>query len=362
MSMPVNSSWVYSHAPTVTSSSAEIYELISKGEISPLGEGMLLARTAYISVMPLSKADLELPGNNSGAEEMGLPPRTKIGQSPHCDSVLEVVESTSADYKKGDLVSHFGSVSAYQVLHADGTGSRSGRPPRILPPGFPPEQWLSIMTPGTGVTSYLAVEDTDCGKVDEPYDQKTVLITSAAGTVGLVAGQLYKNKGCRVIGVTSTKEKADRLLDFGFDAAIAYKTDDLSGRLKDLAPGGIDLIFDNVGAAQLDTAMRHMKARGKVLIVGCIAEMEGFISGDLHGCKSYVLLPAKEITMAGFMVPAHLHRLPEAFGQLMSMVQQGKLKSAETVVKGPFSEWAACLDKMMHGISFGRMVLQVEAP
>jgi len=359
--MLVNSSWVYSHAPTVTSSSADIYELISKGEIDPLGEGMLLARTAYVSVMPLSKCDLELPGNNSGAEEMGLPPRTKIGNSPNCDSVLEVLESTSADYSRGDLLSHFGSVSAYQVLRADGSDNVSRRPPMKLPRGIPPEQWLSIMTVGTGATSYLAVEDTDCGKVDEPYDQRTVLITSAAGTVGLVAGQLYKNKGCRVIGVTSTKDKADRLLDFGFDAAIAYKTDDLSGRLKDLAPGGIDLIFDNVGAAQLDTAMRHLKARGKVLIVGCIAEMDGFISGDLHGCKSYILLPAKEITMGGFMVPAHLNRLPEALGQLGSMLQEGKLKSAETVIKGPFSEWAACMDKMMNGISFGRMVLQVEA-
>lgn len=360
--MPENMSWVYSHTPTATSSSADIYALISKGEIAPLGEGMLLARTAYISVQPLSKVHLEMPGNDSGADELGLPPRTKIGDCPDCDSILEVVESTSADYKKGDLLMHFGSVSAWQVLCADGSDSVGRRPPAKLPPGFPPEKWLSIMTVGTGVTSYLAVEDSDCGKVHEPYDQRTVLITSAAGTVGLVAGQLYKNKGCRVIGVTSTKDKADRLLDFGFDAAIAYKTDDLSGRLKDLAPGGIDLIFDNVGAAQLDTVMRHLKVRGKVLIVGMIAEMDGFISGELHGCKSYILLPAKEITMGGFMVPAHFHRLPEAFDQLMSMVQEGKLRSAETVIKGPLSEWATCQDKMLQGISFGRMVLQVEAP
>ena len=94
-------------------------------------------------------------------------------------------------------------------------------------------------------------------------------------------------------------------------------------------------------------------------MIGAISEVEGFITGNVQGCRAYLLLPAKEITMAGFLVTAHLPRVPEAMQQLGSMLKAGQLRSAETLVPGSFLDWASCMDTMLSGKGFGRMVLQV---
>merc|ERR1712107_225214 len=193
---------------------------------------------------------------------------------------------------------------------------------------------------------------------DKP--QKTVLITSAAGGVGIVAGQLYKNKGCKVIGVTSTRQKADRIKEFGFDAAIAYKDEDFDARLGELAPEGIDIFFDNVGAAQLDIGSKHMKVGGKIVQVGCQAEIDNYATGNLTGWKEYHRMTARELTVGGFLLSNHMSEVPRAFLSLMLMQKRGKLKSVETVQTGRWEQFTECVERLRTGDTFGRLILMFE--
>lgn len=357
-----NRGWFYTKFPDEGGHSlpaTSIFELRSLGPLPELAEGQLRVRLTRLAIAPNARTYLELPGNDTGAEELGLQ-RTALGSPLPMEYIAEVVESRSASYAVGDRLWGMGPLFEYLDMADDGSDQPTGMPPMKVGEGIQPEHMLSVITPSAGITAYCAVEHHPCGRVAEPFDARTVLITSAAGAVGLVAGQLYQQKGCRVIGVTSSREKADRLEGFGgYDAVIAYRTEDLDQRLVALAPDGIDVFIDNVGADQLDAGLRHMKIGGTILSVGVIAETDGFASGQIRGCKEYLRLPARELTWGGFLMYNHIQRIPEAAMALGGMLARGELKSAETIVEGQFEDFASCVDRVYGSQTFGRLILSV---
>ena len=86
-------------------------------------------------------------------------------------------------------------------------------------------------------------------EIGQPKSGETVVVSAAGGAVGTVVGQLAKAEGCRVIGFTSTRDKADWLEgDVGYDVVIDRETQpDLAGALRETCPNGVDIFFDNVG-------------------------------------------------------------------------------------------------------------------
>ena len=238
-----------------------------------------------------------------------------------------------------------------------------------------PEQYLSLMTVPAGITAFIAANHSECGKYAKYLlegENKTpvVLVSSAAGAVGIIIGQLYKNVGAIVIGVTSSTKKASKLkADYGFDFVIAYKEDEggLEGGLerigKELEKGRflVNLYVDNVGAGQLDTAFKYMAMRGRILGIGAIAELDGYADkSKIKGVFEYTTIIARELMFGGFLVSAHLDRIPSAIQELGSMLAKGKLKSAETVVSGRFQDWAKLSDQMIKGENtFGRVILKL---
>jgi NADPH-dependent curcumin reductase CurA len=358
-----NFGWFYARFPESNGTvlpSVDIFEMRALPPLPALADGSIRIRLSLIAVAPMARTYLELPGNDTGAEELGLK-RTAIGSPLPSEYIAEVVESRSADFAIGDRIWGMGPLFLYRDLKADGSDQPGGMPPMKAFPGAPTEKLLSVVTPSAGVTAYCAVEHHPCGRVEAPFEERTVLVTSAAGAVGLVVGQLYKNKGCRVIGVTSSREKADRLENFGgYDSVIAYKSEDLDVRLDELAPCGIDVFIDNVGAQQLDAGTRHMKIGGKILSVGAIGEMDAMVSGNIIGMKEYLRIPARELTFGGFLMYNHFAKIPEAVMALSSMLAQGTLKSAETIVHAPFAKWAECVDQVYQSQTFGRLILSLE--
>lgn len=336
-------------------------------------DGMILCKKVAISVQPMARTYLKIPGFDSGAEELGLK-STELGQMGMCESVAVIVKSKSKSkkYKVGARIYlPFHPLVEYSAHCDDGSDSTTGAPIPIFD-FVRSETQLSALSPGAGLTAYCAMNYNIAGQVETPLcaggvlscfsglfkkkQQKTVLVTSAAGAVGIIAGQLYKNKGCKVIGVTSTREKADRLLEYGFDAAIAYKNEDMDKRLTQLAPEGIDIFMDNVGAQQLDIGTRHMKVCGKIVSVGCMAEVDNF-GHNVTGYKEYMRVPARELTFSGFLMYNHLKRIPGAMLAMGMMIRSGKVRSVETVVDGRFESWAEAVDGMYGGASFGRLIL-----
>ena len=359
----VNRGWFYTHFPERDGAllpAREIFEQRDLGPMPALVDGHIRLKLSLIAVAPMAKTYLELPGNDTGADELGLH-RTRLGSPSPCEYIADVVQSASPAYAVGDKVWGMGPLFQYRDLRADGADQPGGMPPMKAMPGVPAEKLLSVVTASAGITAYCAVEHHPCGQVEAPFADKTILVTSAAGAVGLIAGQLYKLKGCKVIGVTSSREKADRLERFGgYDHVIAYRTEDLDERLSALAPEGLDVFIDNVDAEQLDAGARHMKIGGRILSVGAIGEMDAMVSGKLHGFKEYLRVPAKELTFGGFLMYNHFRRIPGAAAALIGLLAEGKLKSEETVLHGGFDDWAACVDKLYDSQTFGRMILALD--
>src|SRR5262249_21219836 len=133
-----------------------------------------------------------------------------------------------------------------------------------------PSYFLSAMG-AVGLTAYFALLE-----VGHPEPGETVLISGAAGAVGSIAGQIAPLKGCRTIGIAGGPEKCRRLVeDYHYDVAIDYRGKDvtqLSAAIAQAAPGGVDLIFENVGGDILDAGLMNLAPKARVILCGLISE------------------------------------------------------------------------------------------
>lgn len=118
-----------------------------------------------------------------------------------------------------------------------------------------------------GLTAYSALH-----AIGKPQKGETIFISSAAGAVGQVAGQVAKREGLKVIGSVGSDEKLDFVLkELGFDGGFNYKKEKPSEALARLAPQGIDIYFENVGGEQLDAALGAMNNHGRIIACGMVS-------------------------------------------------------------------------------------------
>ena len=93
--------------------------------------------------------------------------------------------------------------------------------------------------------------------------------------MGNVAGQIAKIKGCRVIGITGSEEKAKWLTqDLGFDGVVNNKNENLVKDLKELCPNKVDVYFDNVGGDIFETIMFGKNNHGRVICCGALSQYD----------------------------------------------------------------------------------------
>lgn len=270
----------------------------------------------------------------------------------------------------------------YFTAKADGSDTLFRRAPTKLSRDAPLEKQFSALALGGGLSAYMAIEyahrptaaasyapssDGCCWswlrrRGDSRYAGKVAVVTAAASSVGMVAGQLYKLKGCKkVIGVTSTRAKAEQVLALGgFDSVIAYKEEDLEQRLRELAPEGVDIGFENVGGPQLDAVLRRMNKFGKVILCGTMHDCDK-AHAQAHGCREYGLLVGKSIEVTGFFVADFISRILPALLKMTYLVRSGKVRTEETVVRG-FHRWGEALEMVLRSENIGRMVLLTEDP
>src|SRR6202030_2044729 len=234
-------------------------------------------------------------------------PPVELGEVMRAGGVGRVVESRNANFTVGEEVYGVFGVQRYAV--SDGHGLT-----RLETAIAPAPVHLGVLGV-SGLTAYFGLLD-----VGRPEPGQTVVVSGAAGSVGSIAGQIARIKGCRAIGIAGGKEKCAWLLERArFDAAIDYKSEDVAARLRELCPKGVDVYFDNVGGDLLDIALTQLAMRGRVLLCGAIAT---YNDADLRpGPKHYLNLLLKRGRMEGFIVVDYMKRAPEAFMQLFSWVQ-----------------------------------------
>ena len=205
----------------------------------------------------------------------------------------------------------------------------------------------------TGLTAYFALLD-----VGKPKEGDTVVVSGAAGAVGSVAGQIAKIKGCRVIGIAGGPEKCRVVTEeFGFDGAIDYRMPDLRRMLRELAPRGVDVYFDNVGGEILDDVLATLARGARIIICGAVSQ---YNEARVRGPANYMMLLVARASMTGMLVFDYADRYPEATAELAGWYRAGKLVSREYIVGGSVREFPEALLMLFEGANTGKLILALD--
>ena len=186
---------------------------------------------------------------------------------------------------------------------------------------------------------------------------ETLLVTGAAGGVGLAAVELGKAMGARVIACASSQAKLAAAKAAGADEVIDYSSGNIRDQIKDLTGGkGIDVCYDAVGGPLFDQLVRSMAWNGRLLIIG-------FVGGDIPKVAVNLLL-LKGAAAIGVFYGSFAAREPvldqQNFAEMFGWIEAGTLKPLVSKVY-PFTEYAAAMNALAHREVIGKVVLQVRA-
>ena len=184
------------------------------------------------------------------------------------------------------------------------------------------------------------------------------MISGAAGAVGSVAGQIAKIKGCTVIGIAGGPAKCKYLTEeLGFDGAIDYKNESVILKIKEHAPKGIDVYFDNVGGDILDAALARIRMHARIVICGAISQYNNTTA--IKGPSNYLSLLVNRATMQGMVVMDYATDYGKAALDMGVWMKQGKLKSREDIYEG-IENFYPTFQRLFNGDKKGKLILKVK--
>lgn len=276
-------------------------------------------------------------------------PAVSIGEVVRAIGVGQVVASRREDFKPGQLVQGmFGWQDYVQCKGVTDYG-------RITPlrEGMSPEQALGVMGP-TSITAWFGVHD-----VLKPEVGEVAIVSGAAGATGSAAGQILKSAGVRVIGIAGGQDKVRWVKDIaGFDDCIDYKNENVSEKISNLSPQGVNMVFENVGGEILDSALQNLAFGARVALCGGISSYDG---REVHGLSNYMNLVSKRAKMEGFLLLDYFPRIGEAMRGLGALVEQGKLVVEIDLQEG-FENIPATLRRLFNGENRGKQLLKLADP
>jgi NADPH-dependent curcumin reductase CurA len=207
----------------------------------------------------------------------------------------------------------------------------------------------------SGLTAYFGLLD-----VGRPEPGQTVVVSGAAGSVGSVVGQIARIKGCRTIGIAGGPEKCRWLVDeVGYDAAIDYKAGELRSQLREQAPDGVDVFFDNVGGEVLDEVLRRLARGARIVISGAVSQYNA--TEPAAGPANYMQLLVSRASMTGFVIFDYEDRFPEAAAELAKWLRAGELRAHQDLVEGEIKDFPEVLLRLFRGENTGKLILALEA-
>ncbi|XP_060064654.1 prostaglandin reductase 1-like [Ylistrum balloti] len=207
----------------------------------------------------------------------------------------------------------------------------------------------------TGLTAYYGMTN-----VCKPKSGDIVVVTSAGGAVGSVAGQMAKAAGCKVIGICGSDEKSRWITEeLGMDVAINYKTDDVGEKLRETAPSGVNCFFDNVGGDLAGAVICQMSVGGRAALCGAISLYCDDIHHPSQGLSIYRAIVARQLTVQGFNVIKWFSDWDVGYKALYSLVKEGKLRSKELIYDG-FDKVPEAFLKLFQGGNVGKIVVKIQ--
>ena len=307
-----------------------------EADLKELEEGEVLLKVEHLSIDAFIRTMLDDRDGHHGKIDLDSPV-TALG-------IGRVVDSRSEDLQQGDAV--FGPMGAQtHVIWPAGILRK------LDESSVPARTYLGALGMTTGLTAYAGM--ICVGKV-QPAE--TAVVSAAAGAVGSMACQIAKIAGARVIGIAGGEEKCDYLMsEIGCDAAVDYKSGDLSSKLKETCPDGIDVFFDNVGGDVLDAALDNIAKCARVVICGAISQYNDMTS--VAGPSLYLRIPERNASMLGFTVDHYADQFPRMEEEISGWIQSGELSLPEQVEKG-IESFPLALVKLMTGGHKGKLLVE----
>jgi len=309
------------------------WEFTSEAVPAPL-PGEFVVEISHLSIDPAMRGWMS-------ARPSYIPP-VEIGAVMRAGAIGRIIASEHPGFAVGEHV--YGTFGVQEYAVSDGRGViKVDTSLADLP------VYLGVLGM-TGLTAYFALLD-----VGKPKEGDTVVVSGAAGAVGSVAGQIAKIKGCRVIGIAGGPEKCRVVTEeFGFDGAIDYRMPDLRRMLRELAPRGVDVYFDNVGGEILDDVLTCIARGARIIICGAISQ---YNESEVRGPANYMMLLVARASMTGMLVFDYADRYPEAMAALAGWYRAGRLAAHETIVRGGVEDFPETLLKLFEGANTGKLIL-----
>jgi NADPH-dependent curcumin reductase CurA len=298
-------------------------------------EGEALVKNDWLSLDPYMR------GRMSDAKSYVAP--VQIGEVMVGQTVGTVVESRDPKLQAGDAVltqlgwQRYGVAKATDLVKVDTKRA-------------PASYYLGVLGM-PGITAWFGLHE-----IGKPKAGDTFVVSAASGAVGSVAGQLARIARCRVVGIAGGKAKCDYVVgELGFDACIDYKAGNLLADLREHCPKGVDIDFENVGGVILDTILRVMNLRSRIVVCGLISD---YNATEAYGYRMLRSVLVNRIRMQGMIVFDWKDRYGEAIKGLAGALAEGKLKYRESIVDG-LDNAPKGLIALLKGENFGKQLVKL---
>ncbi|MEH1773330.1 NADP-dependent oxidoreductase [Nostoc sp.] len=299
------------------------------------GEGEILSRTIYLSLDPYMRGRISAGKSYAASIELGS---VIVG-----GTVSQVIKSNHPQFQVGDFVLSGNGWQTYAVS--------KGETLRKLDPTQAPLSYSLGVLGMPGLTAYAALLD-----IGQPKEGETVVVSAASGAVGAVVGQIAKIKGARVVGIVGSNDKRDYIVkELGFDVGINRKTQELDSALKEAAPNGIDVYYDNTAGVILEAVLQQINLGARIPLVGLISEYNATSTPPGPNLRPLLV---KRALIKGFLVGDYQHRFNDFLHDVSGWLQSGKLKYREDVADGLEKAPAAFIG-LLRGDNFGKLIVKV---
>lgn len=298
------------------------------------GDGQLRVKVQWLSLDPFLRAQL------GGRYALPCP---ALGSIVPGHGIGTVVEDRSGRFQAGDVVTGMTGWAAQAVVDA-------GAVSRVDVARAPVSTAVGVLGI-PGLTAWAGVH-----RILEPQAGQTILVSSAAGAVGSVVGQLCRAAGCRVVGIAGSALKCRIVIDeFGFDACVNYRDADFPRALREACAEGVDGYFDNVGGAVLEAALSLLRPHARVVLCGLSDQYNraerppGPNLGPVIGARA---------RLQGLVVHDHLSDLERCRSELAAMIGAGTLRYREHIHDGLASAPAGFIG-LLNGSNLGKALVRL---
>ena len=315
---------------------ASNFEIV-QSPVPQAGPDQVLVRNIYLSVEPAMRGWVSAVRNYSEP--------VAIGSVMRSFTVGRVVASRHPGYRAGDYVTGMMGWQDYAAVDA------SAIQRKVTMADLPVSTALGVLGINGATAHYGLLA------LGEPKAGETVVVSTAAGAVGSCVGQIARIKGCRAVGITGGARKV-RLCteEFGFDAAVDYKSDGWQTALDKACPQGVDVYFDNTAGNISDAVMERLNVGARVVICGTASVSSWDPPPQGPRVERHLLV--KRARMQGFVIFDHADQHEAAYADIAQWLRAGKLKYLEDVLTG-IEHAPGAIEGLYRGDNFGKRLIRI---